>query len=161
MRTEALQRQRTMYERQMQTLRNQLMSPSTPSAAAMQYLHVFSDSISAKLNPATSVQAKYHLWMEDREKVFKQSLLKLKEDVMKANVLVREANFLSREMNKQTNFSVTLQIPASNLSPNRKVSQYSVGYIVLPIFKLASWQVYVELCWQRQTLHCKTPADRP
>ena len=54
--------------------------------------------------------------------MFKQSLQKLKEDVMKANLLVREANFLSKEMNKQTHFSVTLQIPASNLSPNRKVS---------------------------------------
>ena len=52
-----------MYERQMQTLRNQLMSPSTPST---QYLHVFSDSITAKLNPSSSVHAKYQMWMEDR-----------------------------------------------------------------------------------------------
>ena len=42
--------------------------------------------------------------------------------MMKANVLVREANFLAQEMAKDAEFSVTLQIPAANLSPNRKVS---------------------------------------
>ena len=40
---------------------------------------------------------------------------------MKANTLVIEANSLAEEMGKQTEFSVTLQIPAANLSPNRKV----------------------------------------
>lgn len=54
--------------------------------------------------------------------MFKQSLQKLKAEVLKANTLVREANFLAQEMGKQTEFSVTLQIPAANLTPNRKVS---------------------------------------
>ena len=40
---------------------------------------------------------------------------------MKANKLVMEANVLAMEMGKRTDFSVTLQIPACNLSPNRKV----------------------------------------
>ena len=57
-----------------------------------------------------------------REKNFKQSLAKLREEVVKANALVREANFLAQEMGKQTEFHVTLQIPAANLSPNRRVS---------------------------------------
>jgi len=57
-----------------------------------------------------------------REKLFCQSLAKLKEDVVKANTLVREANFLVQEMAKPIEFSVTLQIPASNLSPNRRVT---------------------------------------
>ena len=56
-----------------------------------------------------------------REKLFKQSLAKLKEEVIKANAMVREANFLAEEMGKDTEFSVTLQIPAANLTPNRKV----------------------------------------
>ncbi|KAK7479091.1 hypothetical protein BaRGS_00029683, partial [Batillaria attramentaria] len=55
-----------------------------------------------------------------QEKNFKQSLAKLREEVVKANALVREANFLSQEMGKQTEFHVTLQIPAANLSPNRR-----------------------------------------
>ena len=58
-----------------------------------------------------------------REKLFCQSLAKLKEDVVKANTLVREANFLVQEMAKPIEFSVTLQIPASNLSPNRRVTR--------------------------------------
>nr|KAG5701463.1 hypothetical protein BaRGS_000859 [Batillaria attramentaria] len=58
--------------------------------------------------------------LEAREKNFKQSLAKLREEVVKANALVREANFLSQEMGKQTEFHVTLQIPAANLSPNRR-----------------------------------------
>ena len=57
----------------------------------------------------------------DRDKMFKQSLCKLREEVVKANALVREANFLAEEMGKQTEFHVTLQIPATNLSPNRRV----------------------------------------
>jgi len=61
-----------------------------------------------------------------REKLFCQSLAKLKEDVVKANTLVREANFLVQEMAKPIEFSVTLQIPASNLSPNRRVTEHSL-----------------------------------
>lgn len=57
-----------------------------------------------------------------REKLFKQSLAKLREEVIKANTLVREANDLAQEMHKKTEFHVTLQIPAANLSPNRRVS---------------------------------------
>lgn len=40
---------------------------------------------------------------------------------MKANTLVREANFLAEEMSMLTDYQVTLQIPAANLSANRKV----------------------------------------
>ena len=60
--------------------------------------------------------------------MFKQSLSKLREEVVKANALVREANFLAEEMGKQTEFHVTLQIPASNLSPNRRVSKISIKF---------------------------------
>ena len=44
---------------------------------------------------------------------------------MKANTLVREANFLAEEMSKLTDYQVTLQIPAANLSANRKVRMLS------------------------------------
>lgn len=54
--------------------------------------------------------------------MFRRSLVELKADIVRANVLVNEANFLAEEMNKQTKFSVTLQIPPANLSPNRRVS---------------------------------------
>lgn len=54
--------------------------------------------------------------------MFKRSLGQLKADILRANALVKEANFLAEEMGRQTTFSVTLQIPPANLSPNRKVS---------------------------------------
>lgn len=56
-----------------------------------------------------------------RDELFRQSLSRLREQVVKANTLVREANFLAEEMCKQTDYQVTLQIPATNLSANRKV----------------------------------------
>lgn len=56
-----------------------------------------------------------------RDELFRQSLSRLREQVVKANTLVREANFLAEEMSKLTDYQVTLQIPAANLSANRKV----------------------------------------
>lgn len=56
-----------------------------------------------------------------RDEMFRRSIVKLKQDIVRANVLVNEANFLAEEMGKQTKFSVTLQIPPANLSPNRRV----------------------------------------
>lgn len=56
-----------------------------------------------------------------RDELFRQSLSRLREQVVKANTLVREANFLAEEMSTLTDYQVTLQIPAANLSANRKV----------------------------------------
>ncbi|CAB0014725.1 unnamed protein product [Nesidiocoris tenuis] len=56
--------------------------------------------------------------------VFRRSLAKLKGDIVRANILVKEANFLAEEVSKQTKFSVTLQIPPANLSPNRKKGKF-------------------------------------
>ncbi|KAK3766399.1 hypothetical protein RRG08_056073 [Elysia crispata] len=113
---EALERQRQMYERQMQMLRNQLMSPGTPSFP----LQLFDASKLTPTGSHNSIQRKYQQWAQERETMFKQSLVKLREEVVKANALVREANILAQEMGKHSQFHVTLQIPASNLSPNRR-----------------------------------------
>ena len=56
------------------------------------------------------------------EEMFRKSISRLKEDIVTANSLVQEANYLAEEMGKQVKYSVTLQIPPANLSPNRKVS---------------------------------------
>ena len=55
-----------------------------------------------------------------RDETFKRSLAKLREDLVRANGLVREANFFAEELGRGTRFGVTLQIPPHNLSPNRK-----------------------------------------
>ncbi|XP_066905264.1 kinesin-like protein KIF13A isoform X5 [Halyomorpha halys] len=110
----ALERQRQEYERQFQHLRN-ILSPSTP------YLP-FDPFRTGKLTPSTpTTLMRVEKWAKERDDMFRRSLVKLKQDIVKANVLVNEANFLAEEIGKQTKFSVTLQIPPANLSPNRKV----------------------------------------
>uniref|UniRef100_T1J0U1 Kinesin-like protein KIF13A n=1 Tax=Strigamia maritima TaxID=126957 RepID=T1J0U1_STRMM len=132
----ALEKQRQMYEKQLQMLRNQ-MSPSTPYAPYAGF-----DPLGlGKLTPSTpTVQLRVEQWAQERcvslrnecmvaypyvlDELFKKSLAKLREDILKANALVREANCLAIEMGKQTEFGVTLQIPAANLTPNRKKSAF-------------------------------------
>ncbi|XP_030408361.1 kinesin-like protein KIF13A isoform X6 [Gopherus evgoodei] len=105
----ALEEQRLMYERELEQLRQQL-SPER------QHQHG-SDRLSYT---AQTAQQKVNIWTEERDELFRQSLAKLREQIVKANTLVREANFLAEEMNKLTDYQVTLQIPAANLSANRK-----------------------------------------
>ncbi|NWH75115.1 KI13A protein, partial [Piaya cayana] len=105
----ALEEQRLMYERELELLRQQL-SPER------QHQHG-SDRLSYT---AQSAQQKVNLWTEERDELFRQSLAKLREQIVKANTLVREANFLAEEMSKLTDYQVTLQIPAENLSANKK-----------------------------------------
>jgi len=60
---EALERQRQMYERQMQLLRSQLMSPSTPSLP-------YSFEAFSKMTPTgtapSSFHPRYQQWANDR-----------------------------------------------------------------------------------------------
>ncbi|XP_066479306.1 kinesin-like protein KIF13A isoform X2 [Tiliqua scincoides] len=105
----ALEEQRMMYERELEQLRQQL-SPER------RYQHC-SERLS---EAAQNAQQKMNLWSEERDELFRQSLAKLREQIVKANTLVREANFLAEEMSKLTDYQVTLQIPAANLSANRK-----------------------------------------
>ncbi|KAL4629764.1 kinesin-like protein KIF13A isoform X4 [Arapaima gigas] len=108
----ALEEQRIMYERELESLRQQL-SPERLHP----HLRCSTDRLSY---PSHSAHSKIRLWSEERDELFRQSLARLREQVVKANTLVREANFLAEEMSKQTDYQVTLQIPAANLSANRK-----------------------------------------
>ncbi|XP_035277114.1 kinesin-like protein KIF13A isoform X6 [Anguilla anguilla] len=108
----ALEEQRMMYERELESLRQQL-SPERPHP----HHRCSADRLSFSSHPAHSM---LRLWSEERDELFRQSLSRLREQVVKANTLVREANFLAEEMSKLTDYQVTLQIPAANLSANRK-----------------------------------------
>lgn len=114
----ALEKQRQEYERQFQKLRN-TMSPSTP------YPPYSYDPLRiglGKTTPCTpTTQMRVEKWAQERDEMFRRSIGQLKADILRANALVQEANVLAEEMGKQTKFSVTLQIPPANLSPNRKV----------------------------------------
>nr|XP_056710143.1 kinesin-like protein KIF13A isoform X1 [Euleptes europaea] len=105
----ALEEQRMMYERELEQLRQQL----SPERRFQDCGDRLSDSTQA-------ARQKVNLWSEERDELFRQSLAKLREQIVKANTLVREANFLAEEMSKLTDYQVTLQIPAANLSANKK-----------------------------------------
>ncbi|XP_046734684.1 kinesin-like protein KIF13A isoform X3 [Diprion similis] len=115
----ALEKQRQEYERQFQQLRN-ILSPSTPYSPYVPY-DPLRGSQGGKLPACTpTTQMRVEKWAQERDEMFKRSLGQLKADILRANSLVQEANFLAEEMDKQTKFSVTLQIPPNNLSPNRR-----------------------------------------
>ncbi|XP_031784038.1 kinesin-like protein KIF13A isoform X4 [Nasonia vitripennis] len=115
----ALEKQRLEYERQFQQLRT-ILSPSTPYSPYLPYDPLRINQ-GYKFPPCTpTTQMRVEKWAQERDEMFKRSLVQLKTDILKANALVQEANFLAEEMVKHTKFSVTLQIPPNNLSPNRK-----------------------------------------
>ncbi|XP_053323015.1 kinesin-like protein KIF13A isoform X1 [Spea bombifrons] len=105
----ALEEQRLMFERELEHLREQL-SPDRRHQHSNERLSYTSQT----------TQQKMSMWVEERDELFRHSLSKLREQIVKANTLVREANFLAEEMDKSTDYQVTLQIPAVNLSANRK-----------------------------------------
>ncbi|XP_078585444.1 kinesin-like protein KIF13A isoform X8 [Branchiostoma floridae x Branchiostoma japonicum] len=110
----ALEKQREMYEKKLEVLRQQLSSP----VQNKQTVESFGGLSHGVSNP--NLHPRYTQWVEERDELFRQGLAKLREEIVKANALVREANSLAQELEKMTEFHVTLQIPASNLSPNRK-----------------------------------------
>lgn len=52
-----------------------------------------------------------------------RSLRRLKEQIVRANLLAQEAGFIAEELDRKTEYLVTLQIPAANLDANRKVGE--------------------------------------
>lgn len=56
-----------------------------------------------------------------REVVLVRSLRRLREQIVRANLLVQEASFIAEELERHTEYRVTLQIPSDNLNANRKV----------------------------------------
>uniref|UniRef100_A0A670HU01 Kinesin family member 13B n=1 Tax=Podarcis muralis TaxID=64176 RepID=A0A670HU01_PODMU len=105
----ALERQRLMYEHELEQLRRRL-SPEKQHFRTMDRFSWHSPNAQQRLRQ----------WAEEREEMLTHSLRKLREQIMKANLYVREASFIAEEMDKRTEYKVTLQIPASSLNANRK-----------------------------------------
>ncbi|XP_061282786.1 kinesin-like protein KIF13B isoform X3 [Bos javanicus] len=105
----ALERQRLMYEHELEQLRRRL-SPEKQSGRT-------SDRFSFH---SPSAQQRLRQWTEEREATLNNSLMRLREQIVKANLLVREASYIAEELDKRTEYKVTLQIPASSLDANRK-----------------------------------------
>ncbi|KAK7907344.1 hypothetical protein WMY93_015956 [Mugilogobius chulae] len=111
----ALERQRIMYEQELQQLRQKL-NPEKPSLL----LEPGNTSNTTSPTTPTSPERRTRRWSEDREAMMTRSLRRLKEQIVKANLLAQEAGFIAEELNKRTEYLVTLQIPAANLDANRK-----------------------------------------
>ncbi|XP_076027020.1 kinesin-like protein KIF13B isoform X2 [Genypterus blacodes] len=113
----ALERQRQMYEQELQQLRKRL-NPDKPS-------HLLDPTglpSGAAITAGTSAgpHKRMRRWSEDREAMMTRSLRRLREQIVRANLLAQEAGFIAEELNKRTEYLVTLQIPATNLDANRK-----------------------------------------
>ncbi|XP_068931754.1 kinesin-like protein KIF13B isoform X2 [Petaurus breviceps papuanus] len=106
----ALERQRLMYEHELEQLRRRLSPEKQPYRSSMDKFPFHSPSAQQRLRQ----------WAEEREATLNNSLMKLREQIVKANLLVREASFIAEELEKRTEYKVTLQIPASSLDANRK-----------------------------------------
>ncbi|XP_053721190.1 kinesin-like protein KIF13B isoform X2 [Synchiropus splendidus] len=123
----ALERQRQMYEQELQQLRRKLnpdrLSPGHPAAPPSgQQAHYRSmERLSVGgMSHSLSAQSRLRQWNEDREAVLVRSLRRLREQIVRANLLVQEACFISEELERHTEYRVTLQIPSDNLNANRK-----------------------------------------
>ncbi|XP_036405326.1 kinesin-like protein KIF13B isoform X2 [Megalops cyprinoides] len=124
----ALERQRLMYEQELQQLRRRLTSDKqtlqSPQASQQQYRSMErlslggASAVAVGASPGT--QNRLRQWSEEREAVVTRSLRKLREQIVRANLLVQEASFIAEEMDKRTEYRVTLQIPAANLNANKK-----------------------------------------
>uniref|UniRef100_A0A3B4TYT3 Kinesin family member 13B n=1 Tax=Seriola dumerili TaxID=41447 RepID=A0A3B4TYT3_SERDU len=110
----ALERQRQMYEQELQQLRQKL-TPEKPS-------HLLDASgLPVDRQSRYCVQLAWLcLFLRCREAMMTRSLRRLREQIVRANLLAQEAGFIAEELNKRTEYLVTLQIPASNLDANRK-----------------------------------------
>ena len=104
----ALEDQRKIYEQKFAELMDKLSSmPAggafSPDSEESQTSHDNDETYDEELEAARAAERQ-----------------KLRDQVVRANTLVREANTLSDEMCKETSFRVILQIPKANLDANKK-----------------------------------------
>ncbi|XP_062857774.1 kinesin-like protein KIF13B isoform X2 [Trichomycterus rosablanca] len=107
----ALEHQRLLYEEELQRLRRRL-SPQHKGGGVT--------TLSSSPSSSPKFHSRHSHAREEREVVVARSLRKLQEQIVRANLMAQEAAFIAQELNKRTEYSVTLQIPAANLNANRK-----------------------------------------
>lgn len=103
------------------------------------------------------MQEKFLEWAQERDETFKKGLAKLREEIVKANAMAKEASLMAEEMTRLTEFHVTLQIPAANLTPSKiRVRHFfclrSFSYYVAPYCFWLETKVnldYLERCFRQ------------
>ncbi|VDN94729.1 unnamed protein product [Brugia pahangi] len=122
----ALEQQYEAFEKYIQGL-TQSFTPSTPTPS-FGYLTSMGTPgcqfppIGFPTNPKASMRSKFFNWAQQREEMFKENLVRLKSDIVRANALAREANMIAAELSScrcPVTYDVTLQIPAANLRPSK------------------------------------------
>ncbi|EJW82283.1 hypothetical protein WUBG_06807 [Wuchereria bancrofti] len=122
----ALEEQYEAFEKYIQGL-TQSFTPSTPTPS-FGYLTPMGTPgyqfppIGFPVNPKASMRSKFFNWAQQREEMFKENLVRLKSDIVRANALAREANMIAAELSScrcPVTYDVTLQIPAANLRPSK------------------------------------------
>ncbi|XP_037547083.1 kinesin-like protein KIF13B [Nematolebias whitei] len=124
----ALERQRQMYEQELMQLRKKLnldrlstgQSGGQTSGQQGPGQQSHYRSLERLSIGGMSAQGRLKQWSEDREAVLVRSLRRLREQIVRANLLVQEACYISEELERHTEYRVTLQIPSDNLNANRK-----------------------------------------
>ncbi|XP_055327484.1 kinesin-like protein KIF13A isoform X1 [Paramacrobiotus metropolitanus] len=137
----ALLAQSQKYEkqlRQQEQYRSNLSMAGTPVSTPGVYgssrdlLYRSSWNFAGATTPSYPGTPRYEVWNHEREEWFNKCLAQLKSEVIRANTFVQEARYLAKELGKETDYQVTLQIPVSNLTPNRKIySSLSEAAIVV------------------------------
>uniref|UniRef100_A0A671YDE2 Kinesin family member 13B n=1 Tax=Sparus aurata TaxID=8175 RepID=A0A671YDE2_SPAAU len=110
----ALERQRQMYEQELQQLRKKL----NPDRQQSHYRSLERLSMGG-MSHSTSFLLSSIIHPFDYE-LLVRSLRRLREQIVRANLLVQEACFIADELERHTEYKVTLQIPSDNLNANRK-----------------------------------------
>ncbi|KAF0043543.1 hypothetical protein F2P81_004880 [Scophthalmus maximus] len=112
----ALERQRQMYEQELQQLRKKLNpdrlstgqsgAPASGQQGPGQQSHYRSlERLSmGGMSHSTSAQSRLRQWSEDREAVLVRSLRRLREQIVRANLMVQEACFISDEQERHTEY---------------------------------------------------------
>ncbi|VDK72292.1 unnamed protein product [Onchocerca ochengi] len=122
----ALEQQYEAFEKYIHGL-TQSFTPSTPTPS-FGYLTPIGTSgcqfppIGFPANPRASMRSKFFNWAQHREEMFRENLIRLKSDIVRANALAREANMIASELYSSrcpVTYDVTLQIPAANLRPSK------------------------------------------
>ncbi|XP_037102409.1 kinesin-like protein KIF13B isoform X2 [Syngnathus acus] len=128
----ALERQRQMYEQELQQLRRKLNPDrlsagppgpppfGQPGTGQQSHYRSMERLSMGGMSHSSSAQSRLRQWNEEREAVLVRSLRRLREQIVRANLLVQEACFISDELERHTEYRVTLQIPSENLNANRK-----------------------------------------
>jgi len=80
-----------------------------------------------------------------------ESLSKLREEIVAANLLIREANLLAEELGKVTRFSSTLKIPPHNLTPTR----YPGAFLAEPAILVRQGETGQTATWSLDKMESK------